>query len=160
MDFLRMLHSQQSDQVALDLLTIESDQLPAAIRLVDNVESVESRGNMYYPFPFQLTPPGDLQNDTSAIVNLVMAAVYDPNDPIYGGTVALANSITSGTATLEMCLSETPDVVEYGPFVWNLRKASYNATQISFELGFDYSLDQLTPGHLITPSLFPGSFSL
>jgi hypothetical protein len=158
--FLKSMHARETDAVYLDLLTIESPEVAESpIRLVcGSMVAVESRGETFHPFPFALTPPGDSEGG-AADVSLVLNAVYDPADPITGGTIGMVNRVITGTVRLECVLESDPNVVEYGPFDWQMRESSYNAQQVTVALGYEDTLNQLVPGYLMTPSLFRGLFA-
>lgn len=158
--FLKSVYARETDAIYLDLLTIASPEVSESpIRLVGgSTTPVVSRGETYYPFPFALTPPGDSEG-SAAECSLVLNAIYDPADPITGGTVGMVSRIVTGTVRLEVALLATPDVIEYGPFDWEMRESSYDAQQVTISLGNEDTLNQLIPGQLMTPTNCPGIFT-
>src|SRR5512134_883732 len=113
------IHAAQTAQVFLMLLTISHPSI-VALRLVNDMQDITSRGNLYQRFPFALTLP-DESDDRLATVQLSV-------DNVDRQIVQAVRTIQSpATATLEVILASAPDVVEAGPFDFTLRSVEYDA---------------------------------
>lgn len=155
--FLAAMHARETDACVLDLLTIESPELDAPLRLVNNPSALVSRGQTFEPWAFQIPAPGE-REDRLPSVTLIMDAIYDPDGPMTLGAVGTINTINTGTATLEWVLFSAPDSVEYGPFTFTIIKSSFDAQQIAVELAYEDLLNAAHPGFFFTPSNFPALF--
>lgn len=145
------INSQETDVVALMLVTIDHADLADPIRVVRNKENITSRGDLYVAYPFDLTLPDDIE-DTITRVNLTI-------DNVDRSITQTIRTITGApTVTLEVVLAEEPDEVEAGPFEFALRDVTYNAISVSGELAFEDILNRAVVRHTFTPANFPGLF--
>ena len=144
------INAQSTDEVWLTLLTIDSDELAAPLRFVNNNESLSSRGNVYMAFPFDIEFPGqDEENPGEA--RLVI-------DNIDGSIVNfIRNIVTPPAVTIEVVLASTPNSVEAAFANMTLRNVSYDAKTVSGLLKFeDIVVEPVT--YAMTPERFPGQF--
>ena len=144
------INAQSTDEVWLTLLTIDSDELAAPLRFVNNNESLSSRGNVFMAFPFDIEFPGqDEENPGEA--RLVI-------DNIDGSIVNfIRNIVTPPAVSIEVVLASTPNSVEAAFANMTLRNVSYDAKTVSGLLKFeDIVVEPVT--YAMTPERFPGQF--
>lgn len=144
------INEQDTDEVWLTLLTIESPELQAPLRFVNNNASITSRGNVYVAFPFDLEFPGqDEENPGEA--RLVI-------DNIDRMIVNFIRSITTPPkVTIEVILASSPSTVEAAFSNMTLRNVTYDAKTVSGLLKFeDIVIEPVT--YAMTPERFPGQF--
>jgi hypothetical protein len=99
------MFAERTDDGLLMLLTIEHPSEPAPIRLVADGQAVTSRGDLYEPFPFDITLPDD-EEDQSAVAKFVGDNV---SRRIIGWLRTLS---TAPTGLIEVVKISAPDVVE------------------------------------------------
>lgn len=143
-------NAQFTDEVWLTLLTVESPELDAPLRFVNNNVSITSRGNVYLAFPFDVDFPGQdeespgearltIDNIDRMIVNFVRTISAPPN------------------VTIEVVLASSLDVVEASFSNMTLRNVSYDAKAVTGLLRFeDIVIEPVT--YAMTPERFPGMF--
>lgn len=141
----------ETGEVFLWLLTISSDQLAEPMRLVNNTESIVSRGNTFNPMPFGFTQPSSLEQETPT------AKLVIPNvDKSIGLLVKQASSRLNIVA--EEIVASEPDYVQQS--IGNLRLINVTCTAVAVEgdLVFDEGLNEPFPSGGFTPGVFPGLF--
>lgn len=144
------INAQETDEVWLTLLTIDSPELEQPLRFVNNNASVTSRGNLYLAFPFEVEFPGqDEQNPGEA--RLVI-------DNIDRQIVNFVRSISAPPqVTMEVVLGSSLDTVEASFSNMTLRNVSYNASSVTGILKFeDIVIEPVT--FAMTPERFPAMF--
>lgn len=144
------INAQETDEVWLTLLTIDSPELEQPLRFVNNNASVTSRGNLFLAFPFEVDFPGqDEQNPGEA--RLVI-------DNIDRQIVNFVRSIsTPPQVTMEVVLGSSLDTVEASFSNMTLRNVSYNVSSVTGILRFeDIVIEPVT--FAMTPERFPGMF--
>lgn len=144
------INEQNTDEVWLTLLTIDSPELEAPLRFVNNNASVTSRGNVYIAFPFDLEFPGQdeenpgearlvIDNIDRMIVNFIRTIIAPPK------------------VTIEVILASSPSTVEASFANMTLRNVTYDAKTVSGLLKFeDIVIEPVT--YAMTPERFPGQF--
>lgn len=136
---------------AIVLLTIDHPSLlGSVVRLARNNENVTSRGETFLAFPFEITLPSDedgrIGNAQLTIDNIDRTLL-----------VQLGSITTPPDVTLEVVLSESPDVVDMSVlFTWG--STQFGPALIVAELIFDDLLNQRFPQNDFTPSSFEGLF--
>lgn len=143
-------NAQQTDEVWLVLLTIAHASLATPIRVVNNNESIVSRGQTYQWFPFEIELPGeDVDSPSRARLRI------DNVDRTIVNTIRSIS--TPPTVTLEVVLASAPDVVEVSFSGLSLREVDYDAMSVTGELVFESIFTE--PVTLtMTPARFPGLF--
>ncbi|CAB4130462.1 Domain of unknown function DUF1833 [uncultured Caudovirales phage] len=144
------LHSQETGEVWLVLLTLSHADLGTPIRVVNNNEDITSRGNLFQSFPFDIVLPGqDADSPAKAVLRF---------DNVDRTAITAIRSLTSAPSiALEIVLASSPDTVELSFPGLTLRNVNYDASQIEGELYFEALYTEpitLT----MTPSRFPGLF--
>lgn len=143
------LYEQASDEVWLELVTIDHEDLSSPIRLVGNSEDVVSNGETFTACAFPPIPlPSDGQ-DVTFIVDGVSQTIL----------AAVRSIVTPITITLEVVLASDPDTVEAGPFQFQSRKFVFKAGTIEFSLAYEPLLQEPFPAFTYTPIDYPGLFN-
>lgn len=148
---VRELLAQESGEAFLQLLTITHPQITTT-RMVSNTQDVTSRGNLYIGFPFVLALPPDvadeepsLQLSISNVDRRLVDELRSIKDPML--------------VTLEIVSATSPDVVEVGPFDFELLGARINKDLITGTLSADPLLHEPYPAGTFNPKDFPGLFA-
>lgn len=143
--------SPQTGEVFLVILEITHPDLPTPIRVVNNTQSVTSNTNEYLPTAFSFILPaqedGKIGNSGLTIDNVDRTIVK---------TIREIKDFPSVTASV--ILASDPDVIEAGPFEFQLRGVSYTRNTVSGDLIYEsHMLDNL--GTIRYKNLtFPGLF--
>lgn len=146
------INAQHTHEVWLTLLTIDSPELEAPLRFVNNNESLTSRGNLFMAFPFDIEFPGqDEESPGEARLTI---------DNIDRSIVNFIRTIfTPPAVTIEVVLASTPDTVEASFTNMTLRNVTYDAKTVGGLLKFeDIVVEPAT--YAMTPERFPGQFSI
>lgn len=133
------------------LLTIAHDALVPSLRFANNTVDVTSRGNLYLGWPFQLSLPGEYDDQLPT----VQLQIDNIDRRIMEGVRALTSA---PTVTLEVVLASSLDTVEAGPFAFTLKAADYTALVVTGTLAFEDVVNESYPQHSFTPGKFPGLF--
>lgn len=145
------LYAQQTDQVYVVLLLIDHADLDDPIMVCNNSDTVVHGGENYLAYPFEITLPADSdENPPQATLTI---------DNVDRVLVNAVRTLTGpATVTIKVVLAASPDTVEAGPYVMNLRNVSWNALTLSGALAAEDVLNEPYPGEFMTPELFPGLF--
>ena len=138
----------ETAEVFLILLEIDEASLPDPIRFVHNHSNVTSRGNDYVAAFFDVELPTERPDsiDTARIT-------VDNVDRQIVQAIRLAQG--RPTARIEIILASDPDVVEAGPFDFEIQSAEYDALTVSATLSYDDVIEVRGPLHVRTPHWFP-----
>jgi hypothetical protein len=143
-------NAEATGQAWLTLITLSHATLSEPIRVVDNNEHITSNGDLYAAWNFEITLPGE-DPDNPANARLTIGNV----DPEILRALRTINSPPQ--VTIQVVLSDTPDIVEAEFTGLVLRNANYDAGQISGDLVFEEILTEPVATSL-TPADFPGLF--
>lgn len=146
---IRAALASSSNVAWLPLLTITAPS--GTLRVVANSVAITSRGNVYEPYPFEVTLPQDdseslprvalsLSNLDAAIVEFIRESLEPPK------------------IAVELVTSSDPDNVEVSLNFLKLGSVSYDALVVTGQLDVDNFLTQKFPGEAYVPPLFPGLF--
>ena len=134
----------------LFLLTItQAGEEP--LRVVNNNETIVSRGMAYAPFPFTVVLPPD-DSESLPKVQLTLQNV-DTSIIEY-----IRSQLTPPSITIELVTTAYPDQVEVGLNFLKLTSVTYDAIQIQGSLDVDNFLAQRFPAEAYMPPQFPGLF--
>jgi len=121
------INSPQTDEVFLVILEISHTDLPAPIRVVNNMQDVVSNGDTYVATAFNFVPPsqqdGEIGRSKLVIDNIdrsIVTAIRSINSP--------------ADISASIILADTPDVVEAGPWEFKLRDVTYDRETVSGDL--------------------------
>jgi len=142
--------SQETTEVYLILLTISSDDLSYDLRFVNNYENIDSGGETFQAFPFQIALPHDEERRLPSVKIIIDNVSREIIDEIRILT-------TPPTVQMDIILASDPDTIEDGPYILTLREVSWNRLSISGRLQGDDILNQKY-GEQFTPQNAPGLF--
>ena len=129
-----LLYQEEMDEAILLLLTINHADLSAPIRVCSDAVDVESNGNTFLTFPFNISLPIDAPNEPPRAKLQI--------DNIDRQIVQTIRSISSApTITIELIRSGDPDTIEVSLSNYTLINVTYD---VRFVQG-DLVLDDLTP---------------
>lgn len=141
----------ETGEIFLMLVTLNHESFEEPIRLVNNLEDINSRGKTYVAFPFDLAMPPD-DGETLPVVQLTAQ----------NATLELIDELRSiqsqMSLRIELILASSPDYVE--ALIDDMRVASvqYDKTAIQMTCTVDDLLNTSFPGERYLPSNFPGLF--
>lgn len=152
---LRAAQAEVVDAAWLTLVTITYPPEPATVfRAVDNTVPITSRGNTFFPFPFQYALAEDsldakpnvearIDNISLELVDMLRAAAVPP------------------VVRMEIIVSDAPDIVEVTIDDFILRNASWDAKSITLSLQLDDIFSFVFPSKnaLYDPFQYPGLFT-
>lgn len=149
--FRRAAYAQETDEVFIELVTLDHPELEEPIRVTsDGVETV-SRGETYVPFPFRLLLPDD-SDDAEITANLEIDNVSREI------LVTLRQLSSAPTATLEIVLASDPDVVEQSFPDFEIREIPWDALTLTGVLTQESFLNEPYPAGIFAPAWFRGLF--
>lgn len=149
--FFENAQSDNADDPWLDLLTVSHPDLPDPLRWVRDKVGVTSRGEVFTPFPFDVTPPGEGEDGPTAARITI--------DNVDKRMVELMRALaTPPTLLIETVLRSAPDDVEmeFPPF--ELRVVTGDRMQLQGELVDDDDGAEPVMRWLFTPSMAPAVF--
>lgn len=149
---LAAMLAQQTEQIFLICLTISHTSLASPIRLVNDTLELETSEGTYLPFPFMAVLPEDSEETITGITVRI--------DNVDQRVIEALRSITTApTMTMSVRLRSTPDTVEAGPYVFQMKSAVYDAQTIDATLSFEEDfLTEPFPKDSFTPQTTPGLF--
>jgi hypothetical protein len=150
--------AQETGEAFVALLIIDHPTLDAPLRFVNNMEDVYStvggvaEPQQYFGCPFTVNLPEE-RDDQLPTVTLSI-------DNVDQAIVAAIRGLTGApTLTLYIVLASSPNVIEAGPFVFQLTRAQYTAETVSGQLSFPDVLNEPFPWRAFTPNDWPGVFA-
>lgn len=147
---LAEFYGQESSDPLLMLVTL-SDPSFGEIRLVNNIDDIESRGQTYTGFPMEIRPPSD-DGESSREVAIEF-------DNVSLELIGELRSITSPIEVkIETVLASDPDTVQMEYSELKMRNLTYNKQRISARLFLDNFLYTEMTSESYTPSEWPGLF--
>jgi hypothetical protein len=164
--FKSALFAQQTDEAILVLLEINHEDLSAPIRVVNNPEDIVLGGEVYDDDGLVTDGIGTVTDGTGVTYS---AFGFEVNLPDNDGRTEITicnvdrqivetiRSVdTPPSVRMSVVLADTPDVVEAGPYDFELSDVTYNALIVRGTLAFDYLQDEPYPGDRFTPAQYPG----
>ena len=151
---MQAMFAQQTGEVFLTCVKLEEAGTAAPPPLLfvnDMVDLVRSEGT-YIAFPFKIELPTDSESE-QAQVQLVI-------DNVDRQIVQKIRSFDKPpVVTMDVVLASSPDTVEAGPFVFEMKGAAYDALTVTLTLGYEVDLLNMPANRWrITPQNCPGSF--
>jgi len=143
-------NAQETGEAWLVLLTIDHDELAVPIRVANNHETITSGGDEYIGFPFEITLPGEDQDQPMKAQLRI--------DNVERTIVETLREIDSPpSVTARVVLASQPDTVEAEFVGMKLRSARYDANTVEGDLMFEDVLNEPVTVTM-TPGRFPGLF--
>jgi len=138
-------------EIFLMLLTFNHSTFPQPIRLVNNLEDIRSRGELYQAFPLELILPPD-DGDTLPTVQITCQ----------NASLELIDEIRSVqgpmSVKIELILASTPDWIEASIEDLRVATVQYDKSAIQMTCTVDDLLNTSFPKERYLPSNFPGLF--
>lgn len=160
--FKEAAYSQETDEVFIVLVTLESDELTEPIRICDDpfqrleelgedIYGIVSNGQSYIFMPFDIWLPRDDKSGT------VSAKISIEN--IDRRIVETARTVTRPiNVKMECILASAPDVTEIEFNNFQLSNVKYDVMTVDADLTLNYWGLEPFPSWNFTPSNFPGLF--
>jgi len=160
--FKEAAYAQQTDEVFVTLVTLDSDELEEPIRICDDpfapliglgedIYGIESNGETFIFMPFEIWLPRDDKTGT------VSAKLSIQN--IDRRIVETARSVTQPVNVKMQCvLASDPDTIEIEFDNFQLSNVKYDVMSVEGDLTLNYWGLEPFPSWNFTPSNFPGLF--
>lgn len=160
--FKEAAYAQQTDEVFVTLVTLDSDELEEPIRICDDpftkleelgedIYGIESNGETFIFMPFEIWLPRDDKTGT------VSARLSVQN--IDRRIVETARAVTQPVNVLIQCvLASDPDIIEIEFDNFQLSNVKYDVMSVEGDLTLNYWGLEPFPSWCFTPSNFPGLF--
>ena len=150
-DTRRALQASDTAEAFLILLTISHADLPEPLRVSSDAVDTTSRGMVFTAFPFNLTLPDDVDNQ-SPEARLTI-------DNIDRQMVLAVRSLTSApTIVIEIVRANAPDVIEAQFQDFRLTNVTYDSQVIQGNLSIEDFTMEPFPAAVFAPGNFPGLF--
>lgn len=150
-NFIKAVIEQNTSQVFLWLMTLEHIQSGTKHYIVNNLDPITSRGNIYTAFPFEFTLPDD---DGSTLPEIQIVIRYVSED-----LMQLIRQYADGLSiTAEIILASNPDVPEHVIEELTIKSADYDLNQITLTAKVEDLLNQRFPADDFLPRSFAGMF--
>ena len=150
-NFIKAVIEQNTSQVFLWLMTLEHIQSGTKHYIVNNLDPITSRGNIYTAFPFEFTLPDD---DGSTLPEIQIVIRYVSED-----LMQLIRQYADGLSiTAEIILASNPDVPEHVIEDLTIKSADYDLNQITLTAKVEDLLNQRFPADDFLPRSFAGMF--
>src|SRR5690606_15205901 len=144
--------AQETAEVFVPCLRIQHPGLET-IRVCYNTEKLERADGDYLPYPFQINLPNQREDEIPRVTVTIDNTDLSVND-------AIRSLDGAPVVTLDVVLASSPDMIEAGPFYFELQQVTADASTISGSLGQDESIfAQLFPGQQYTPVNSKGLFT-
>jgi hypothetical protein len=145
------LYAAQTDEVWLQLLTIEHADLPTPIRLVNNTEDIVSDGETFTAWSFPPILPAQNEGELPTLELMLDNVTRE-------FTATFRSLSTPFTITQEIVRAADPDTIEAGPFVFESRTARISDRTLRIELGTEAIMNEPFPEATYTPTTNPALF--
>ena len=147
-----------SDAAFLILLTAEHAQLSEPVRVVANTVDIHSRGQRFIAMGFTVALPGQ-GGDRAPVTRLQIANVGTVVDPASGDRFNLVQTLRRlhgdpPALTLEVVLSDTPDLVEMALSL-DMTTARYDRLTIDASVDMAGVWGDRFPAARFAPGLYP-----
>jgi hypothetical protein len=150
-NFVRAMVEQSTSQVFLWLMTLEHLESGTKHYIVNNLDSITSRGNVYTAFPFEFVLPED---DGNTLPEVQIAIRYVSDD-----LIQLIRQYADGLSiTAEIVLASNPDAPEYSIDQLSVKSVDYDLNQIMLTAKVEDLLNQRFPADDFLPRSFAGMF--
>lgn len=133
------------------LLEINHSSFSAPFRFVSDIEPIESNGETYLAFPFEITLPTDDEREPGATIR-----IQNVDDRI--GTTLLQLGTTPVDVDIRIVMKSTPDIVEIEWTQFELVDVEINIMMITGRLVVRGQVTEPTPGRVLTSRISPVFF--
>lgn len=150
-NFLNVVNADQPNDIFIHLVTVFWPD-NSVDRYAKNYEPVTSRTNTYDASAFEINLP---EEPTDSVPTIRMDFTASDRTVLR----KLVEATESPLVRLEVVLASDTDIVEMGPFDFDVKEFQIQGPAVSVELGFEPILDLAIPQISYTPTLFPGLYS-
>lgn len=151
----RQLFTPWRDQSVRALITVDHAEFDEPYRFCSGdpreFESLVSNGETYIVFPFQLTILSDDDQEPRA-----MLRIQNVDDRIGSTLLALPDDAVS--VSVQIVMTDTPDVVEYSAINLELVDIEINAMMVSGRIVSRGAQGEPSPGRVLTQKISPVFF--
>jgi hypothetical protein len=143
--------AQETDEVYLVIMEIDHPSFGTPLRFVNNTVDITSNSNLYTAFPFEAIMPDDKEeSEPTAQIRI---------DNVSRELIDEIRTISEPpTMTLSVILASTPNTIEWGPLEFQTRSVTYDASTITFTLGYSTFISEPFPYRTFDTISFPGMF--
>ena len=149
MPLVNVVNQMHGEVAYFFLMTISDPESNTVLHVVNNLEDITSRGQVYTAFPFEITLPPDTGSAPSG-VKVTTVNVGAEMMEILRGT------LDPPRVKLELVLSNDTDVVEKTIDFMLLRNLEYDIESVSFELASSSIFARKTCTGIYSQNEFPG----
>ena len=150
--FINSAYSPETNDVWLVLIVINHVSLSTPIRIVNNLDDIESNGNTYKGCPFDITLPSSTEEGQSGakirVNNVSQELVKD-----------IRTIDTAATVDIQIIAASFPNIIETEYLGLELRSVTGDVDFIEGTLVFDNLLLESFPSHSFSPSYFLSLFA-
>lgn len=150
----RSAHAQETDEVWLPLLELSHSAWSEDVFITNNGESVTSNGQVYQPFPFNITLPDEVKDG----LPLMRWVADNTSLELMSQLRAVASQSGYIGARCAWIRAADPDTLEVPFLTMDLRAVEYNSSQISGELTVEPRLEGAFGIKKFTPETAPALF--
>lgn len=149
-NFLSVINNEYPNDIFIHLVTVFWPDGSTSY-YAKNYEPVTSRGQSFQEAGFKINLPEEPTDSVPTLrMNFNIGERTLPNK--------LLDSVEPPLVRFEIVLASDPDIVELGPFDFDVREFEAQGTSVSVEVGFEPILDLSIPQIAYTPTLMPGLF--
>lgn len=150
LQYLQASLAQQTEEVALALLTLDHPDMAAPLRFVNDAVEVTSNGNLFAPQPFHPILPTDAP-DEEPRASIEISAI----DLVV--ITALRGLSGRPTCLVQIVLASQPDVIEWGQ-TFHVRSIDITASTATLDIGMRQLEQEPFPNLTFDPVRFPAQF--
>lgn len=151
-EFKSTLAEVSATEAPLILIEINHEDLLEPVRVVNDMQDIESNGETYFAYPFNCVLPDDYENQlpkAKIVIDNVGRELMYWIETTGGGQ--------NSTCTFKQILRSNPDLIE-----WEITMALFNVQvtmqSVSAELGFENLFNKPAISRRYQPSTAPGLF--
>lgn len=149
---LSIVNAETPNDIFLHLVTVEWPD-NTVNRFVKNAEPVNSRGETYQASSFEIQLPEEPEDTVPTLT-----FQFSVSDTQIIQKLRQSDGNALPILTLEVVLASDPNIVEMGPFTFEIRKYQNQGVAVAVEAGFEPILDFALPQLAYNPSVTPGLF--
>jgi hypothetical protein len=148
---LSIVNADTPNDVFLFLVSVQWED-GSYSRYVKNYEDIISRGNVYKAGSFSISLPEEPDGNIPTV-----KFSFNVTELQMLSKLRTDNEVPE--LTLEVALASDPNIVEVGPFVFDIKGFRVNGPSVEVEAGFEPLLELSVPQIKYSPLLFPGLYS-
>lgn len=151
---LTSMMAQESPDGYVILLTFTHPTLMDPIRVASSQLDFRSNNETYLACPFQVDAPAD----SAEAPPQVQLSIQNVDRRIVQAVRSIPPGAGEMAVTMAVVTERFPDTVEFGPFHFTMKSATYNRLVVTGELSFENILSEPASWARFTPNDHPGMF--